>query len=454
MKRHRTSQSVTKQASAVYEQVFNTGGARVRGLWSKNNRYYAQLDANDGNQYRYQLQARTVPQAVLARQALKSKQQAGNLFPPGNDDQKEGPKEGPRSGQTLETVVKLYQEDRDGLKKKDPSTAKREDSGLRFWVGKFGGFDFTEVNGNTLREFAKWRIQTHQVSGRAVDLDVRALTHVYNFARESGILPSDYADLKWSPLAEPPTKDELLSREQIDAMCQAALLNPEALAFLKPQARHLRAAQAVTGQGFHDYLRLLQHSGGREHETCMQQWPNVTRSRTAKYHGDGGSQFKKGDKIAGNLYFPGKYAKAGGGKPAEDRWVDFHPGLEEHLLEMYERRDPESKWMFPGRDTDAPIGRFYKQLNRVKRDLRRTWEATAKKSGIKDSQWFDRVTFQWSRHYFISHGVMAGIDYKTIAYWVSHRDGGVLIGRLYGHLDKRHGQAMAQKMAVHLTARS
>jgi integrase len=47
------------------------------------------------------------------------------------------------------------------------------------------------------------------------------------------------------------------------------------------------------------------------------------------------------------------------------------------------------------------------------------------------------------RHYFISTCVMAGIDYLTIARWVGHRDGGVLIGRVYGHLNDEHAKKMA-----------
>lgn len=128
----------------MYEQLFNSQGVQVRGLWKKSGAFYAQLDANDGNQYRYQLQAETLPQAVLARQVLKSKQQAGNLFPPGNQPEKEGL----RSGEKREAVIKLYQDDRDQLHKKADATSKREDSGLRFWIKKFGSVEITQINSN------------------------------------------------------------------------------------------------------------------------------------------------------------------------------------------------------------------------------------------------------------------------------------------------------------------
>jgi hypothetical protein len=29
---------------------------------------------------------------------------------------------------------------------------------------------------------------------------------------------------------------------------------------------------------------------------------------------------------------------------------------------------------------------------------------------------------------------MAGIDFMTIADWLSHKNGGILIGKVYGHL--------------------
>jgi hypothetical protein len=42
--------------------------------------------------------------------------------------------------------------------------------------------------------------------------------------------------------------------------------------------------------------------------------------------------------------------------------------------------------------------------------------------------------------------VMSGIDYMTIASWVGHKDGGVLIGKVYGHLADDHKKDMAAKL--------
>jgi hypothetical protein len=41
---------------------------------------------------------------------------------------------------------------------------------------------------------------------------------------------------------------------------------------------------------------------------------------------------------------------------------------------------------------------------------------------------------------------MSGIDYMTIAKWVGHKDGGILIGKVYGHLDATHVKKQAQRV--------
>lgn len=41
---------------------------------------------------------------------------------------------------------------------------------------------------------------------------------------------------------------------------------------------------------------------------------------------------------------------------------------------------------------------------------------------------------------------MSGIDFMTIAKWVGHQDGGILIGKVYGHLSNEHAQRQAQRV--------
>src|SRR5262249_38002286 len=57
-----------------------------------------------------------------------------------------------------------------------------------------------------------------------------------------------------------------------------------------------------------------------------------------------------------------------------------------------------------------------------------------------------RFGFHDCRHHFISYAVMSGIDFMTIARWVGHKDGGVLIGKVYGHLSNERAKAQAARL--------
>ena len=120
-------------------------------------------------------------------------------------------------------------------------------------------------------------------------------------------------------------------------------------------------------------------------------------------------------------------------KNHESRVVDFNPALEMHLLGMNQRRNG-SAYLFPAPRTfgeDAPV-RSLKEALRKARDI----------AGV------DGFGFHDCRHYFISHAVMSGIDYMTIAKWVGHKDGGVLIGRVYGHLNDEHAKRQAKRLKL------
>jgi integrase len=41
------------------------------------------------------------------------------------------------------------------------------------------------------------------------------------------------------------------------------------------------------------------------------------------------------------------------------------------------------------------------------------------------------------RHYFVSNAIEVGVDFKTIAAWIGHKDGGLLVAKTYGHLRTR-----------------
>ena len=58
------------------------------------------------------------------------------------------------------------------------------------------------------------------------------------------------------------------------------------------------------------------------------------------------------------------------------------------------------------------------------------------------------IGFHDFRHFFASQCVMAGIDFMTVAHWLGHSDGGVLVGKVYGHLADAHKRRMADGLRI------
>jgi len=418
MKRAKTHTNVvdTRPKTEKFNKVKDEKGRRVRGLWERKRSYYAQLDANNGKQYKYPLHgATTVPQAITETQVLKKLQREGKLLPPTEMGfgKKEDPKEG-TDGHLLKDAIAEYKTHREEMKAGDEKTWAREDSGLARWEEKLGDCPLALLDDAKRKEYAKWRQAKDgdggEVCGRTVDIDIGTLQKVIDRAVELHWLDKCVFS-KWKKLDKGPAREvRLIEIDEIHRLTKAALIDDEALSLFKPEYRE---ALHKAEQSFSDYLYLLAYSGGREQETIRQRWSNVKWKREV-------------------LFFPGKEAKAGAGRPAPNRDVDFNKKLELHLKAMYERRDPDSEWMFPSPDDPSkPMGSFKKQLERVKRT-----------TGILD------VGFHHFRHYFISHCVMAQpwIDYMTIAIWVSHRDKGILIAKKYGHLRPGHTARMAKHL--------
>ena len=173
---------------------------------------------------------------------------------------------------------------------------------------------------------------------------------------------------------------------------------------------HAALQNCKHGQLLADYVRLMKTCGSRASETLRLKWSDLDWDRTQLIIGSDGLT-----------------------KNHESRVVDFNPALETHLLDMNNRRNG-SAYLFPSpksRTTDNPTKTLKGVLHKA-RDI----------AGVEG------LGFHDCRHYFISHAVMSGIDYMTIARWVGHKDGGVLIGRVYGHLNDEHARRSARKLKL------
>jgi len=164
-----------------------------------------------------------------------------------------------------------------------------------------------------------------------------------------------------------------------------------------------------------DYIRVLAYSGARRIEALGIRWEEVDLGNN-------------------QLFIRRQITQRGIEDPKnrDARVGDFNPKLKAHLLDMKARSHNASQWLFPSPqrgEQDFPAKTFRESLMLVRE--------RAKLPGFG---------FHDCRHHFISMGVMSGIDFKSITVWVGHKDGGVLMGKVYGHLANEHRKAMAGRM--------
>lgn len=156
-------------------------------------------------------------------------------------------------------------------------------------------------------------------------------------------------------------------------------------------------------------VELLAYSGMRLSEATALEWEDVDFAR-------------------------GSFTVTGGQKGTKNhevRTVPLFPALRE-LLESLEE----------GRDSQA--------ANRVISiyDAKKAIDSACRNAGLPH---FSHHTM---RHYFVSNAIERGIDFKTIAAWVGHKDGGILVAKTYGHLRDIHSFEMAKLMTISATSRA
>jgi len=254
------------------------------------------------------------------------------------------------------------------------------------------------------------------------------LRNVLKSARVDGLIKSLPVDgIPWQGTEKKARR--LYTRDDIHLFCQAAL------------------KASKNGVQFADYIKLLANTGAREQEAIKLRWTDV--------------DFQK------RLLTIGADADT---KNREVRHVDFNAELEAHLKDMYSHRAQDSQWLFPSpqrgeRDERAKTFRESLLLTRTAsgwtcQDCGKVilskevppacpqcqgTRLEAKERALPEH--LQHFGFHDCRHHFISYAVISGIDYMTIARWVGHKDGGVLIGKVYGHLSNEHAQAQAARLS-------
>ena len=275
------------------------------------------------------------------------------------------------------------------LAQKKEGTQENERQAVARWVKHLGGVRVDKITPPLIHNFREKRL-SGGASARTVNLDVVALRNVLKFAVERGHI--EQIPIVKQLKQAPPPKRPLLTREQF-----GRLLSATADKTLK------------NGSLFRFYLRFLLLTGGREQESLKVKWSNVDFKREVVTIGEGGAA-----------------------KNHKQRDVDFSPELRGLLSEMASSRPPDSSWLFPSPQRGSK--------DKAAKTLRETLKIVRAKADLP------KVGFHDLRHFFASGCVMAGLDFMTIASWLGHSDGGILVGKVYGHLAETHKKAAAQKL--------
>lgn len=370
----------------------------VRGLWRRNGQFVARLTVEDEHgrkQIRWKLLEGidTIPQAQKALAKLQDQRDSNRL-----------PvlKRTPKLADYTKTYFDYYEQVKDA---KRPATIAKEQVAMRMWNAHMGETRLDRITRAQINDFIAKR-QGAGASGRTVNLDVIALRNVLNRALDDGwlkYLPTEnLRPLKWTP-----KKRGLVTTADLAKLCAAAF---QPVYFQSGLAKEGEAGRPLkNARQFADYVWLLAYTGARRNEALRLRWADVDFDRQQITIGADGLS-----------------------KNRESRVVDFNPKLDAHLREMFARRAPDSQFLFPSPqrgDQDACAKTFVESLRLAR-----------KAAGMANFGFHD------CRHFFISYGVMSGIDYMTIARWVGHKDGGILIGKVYGHLSNDHTKRQAQRI--------
>ncbi len=366
----------------IYTKVLDGRKMPVRGLWVRNGQYYARLRVEDAEGRK-----KTIRKRLEGAQTIPQAQKALAALQGQRDNHSLPVLQ--RTPKLADYVLTYFAHFAKLTDAKRPATITKERGALGLWVAHMGETRLNRITKAQINAFRANR-QAAGISGRTVNLDVIALRNVLNMAVDDGwlkFLPTEnMRPLKWTA-----KKRGLVTAAEIERLCAAAKENSK------------------NGQQLADYLWLMAYTGARRNEALRLRWADV--------------DFERGQLTIG---------ADGLAKNHESRVVDFNAMLEAHLRAIHSRRAPDSQFLFPSPqrgDKDASAKTFMESL-RIARNA----------SGITSFGFHD------CRHYFISYCAMSGIDFMTIARWVGHRDGGVLIGKVYGHLNNEHTKRQAQRI--------
>lgn len=288
----------------------------------------------------------------------------------------------------FKALVDQYKESASFVAKKE-GTRQNETQSLNRWITHLGNVRVDWIETASITTFRDHRSK-QGVTNRTINLDVTAFNNAMKYAQERGWIRSAPKVKKLKETKVP--RRRLLTSNEIKLL--------------------LGKAEAVTKNAnlLRFYIRFLISSGCREQEALNVRKEDVDLKRGVVHIGWNGET-----------------------KNGLGRDIQFNTVLRSVLVELLDYLPEDTTWLFPSPQRGA------KDLRA--KSLRESFYKVRKAAGLN---W---VGFHDCRHYFASQCVMAGIDYMTIAKWLGHQDGGILVGKVYGHLSDDHRKRMAKRLS-------
>ena len=406
--------SCTETHAAQFMPVLDSRKRRIKGLYTRNGRFYALLWADRGDGKKT---ARRFPLVDSDNEPIRTITAAKEAFDALRVNRHENAL--PQAGHkpTFEFFAAEYLE-MASTRQKKVRTQDKERQALNLWRAHLGSTRVDRIGTPIVKTFAEMRLKGCTLDGknyapahgRTVNLDLIALRNVLKAALDAGHL-RDLPRFPQVKTPQPPRRT-LITSAEFETLLACCLAKEKGEPITK------------NGEQLRDFLHLLAYTGAREQEALHLKWAHVDFKGRRIFIG-APENFTAAAMSIGT---------GGTSKNHGSRALDFNPQIETLLQEMHARRAPDSSWVFPspqrgGKDIHAKTLRESFNLVRTKAEL-------------------PNVGFHDLRHLFCSFCVMAGIDFMTIAAWLGHKDGGILIGKVYGHLLDEHRQKMAARLTI------
>jgi len=404
-----------KHDGAQFIPARDSRNRRVPSLYMRNGRFYAVLWADRGDGRKT---ARRFPLRDENDEVIRNLTAAKDALDGLRADRRENalPQSGRKPGFDAFSAEYLAMS---STKQKRERTQEKESATMAHWKAHLADTRIDRISTPMIKGYTEMRLRGCKLAGkqyapaspRTVNLDMIVLRNVLKAAVEAGHL----RELPRFPkIKTPPApRRSLLTATEFESLltwCDAKKKNGDPV--------------TKNGEQLRDFLRLLVYTGSREQEALGIKWAHVDFEGRRIFIG-AGEDFTAAAMTIGT---------GGTSKNRSSRVVDFNAQLEALLQEMKARRAPDSSWIFPSPqrgEKDIRAKTLRESLKLVRR------KAELPKMGFHDL-----------RHLFCSVCVMAGIDYMTIAAWLGHKDGGILVGKVYGHLGDEHRQKMAARLNI------